>query len=334
MIDYLTDMQGRAVRYLRLSLTDRCNLRCLYCCNSSQYQPCISHPDVLRYEELLRIVRLMSTRGIEKVRLTGGEPFARKGCTEFIGMLRAEFPHLDIRLTTNGTLTYDHIPALARMKIGAINLSLDTFNAECFARITGKDALHTVLKALEALLSAGIRVKINAVGLKGLNDSELPEFLHLVKNEPVDVRFIEFMPMGAETCWSEEYFWSAEDILAQARSLADIQPVPRHHAQSGPARMFTIAGSKGRLGLITPLSNHFCGTCNRLRITPEGAVRTCLFDDKEYPLREILRNPQQGDAALMAALEQAIQHKPVGVELLRQRGLAAVAQKNMSKIGG
>jgi GTP 3',8-cyclase len=334
MLTCLTDMHGRAVRYLRLSITDRCNLRCLYCCNASQYQKFISHPDVLRYEELLRIVRLMSARGVEKVRLTGGEPFARKGCTEFMGMLRAEFPHLDVRVTTNGTLLYDHIPALARMKIGAVNLSLDTFDADRFARITGTDALHTVLKALEGLLSAGIRVKINAVGLKGVNDADLPEFLRLAAKEPVDVRFIEFMPMGAETCWSEKHFWSAEDILAQARSLATLQPVERVQARSGPARMFTLVGGKGRFGLITPLSNHFCASCIRLRITPEGAVRTCLFDDKEYPLREILRDPSQGDAALMAALEQAITHKPVGVELLRQRGLMAVAQKGMSKIGG
>ncbi len=332
-ISSLADARGRVVRYLRLSITDRCNLRCLYCRSDARLHD-IPHGHILRYEELLRLVRLAVARGVEKVRLTGGEPFARKGCMEFLGMLRAEFPQVDLRVTTNGTLLGGQAAALARMGVNAVNLSLDTFDAALFARITGRDMLPQVLTVLDDLVTAGIRVKINAVAMRGMNEGDLPEFLRLARDMPVDVRFIEFMPMGSETCWSPAYFWPASDILKKAGALAELTPDAHAQADSGPARMFTVAGGRGRFGVISPLSNHFCAACNRLRVTPDGHLRTCLYADKEYRLRGLLRHPLLGDAAVARVMELACHEKPLGVELLRARGAGAVASKGMSRIGG
>ena len=166
-IHALHDDHGRTVRYLRLSLTDRCNLRCLYCHSNARHQ-CIPHEKVLRYEEMIRLVQIVRGMGVGKVRLTGGEPFARKGCDDFLLRLRQRFDDLDIRITTNGTLLEEHIPLLQRIRISAVNLSLDSFDRETFARVTGRDMLPEVLRALDAMLAAGIRVKINAVGLRGI----------------------------------------------------------------------------------------------------------------------------------------------------------------------
>lgn len=330
---FLADARGRTVRYLRLSVTDRCNLRCLYCRSDARAHD-IPHDNILRYEELLRLVRLSVARGVEKVRLTGGEPFARRGCMAFLGMIRAEFPHIDLRVTTNGTLLRGEEATLARMGVNAVNLSLDTFDAARFARITGRDMLAEVLGVLEGLVTAGLRVKINAVAMRGVNEDDLPEFLRLARDMPVDVRFIEFMPMGSETCWSPDFFWPASDILRRANRLAALTPAERMREEGGPARMFSIAGGRGRFGVISPLSNHFCATCNRLRVTPDGRLRTCLYADREYGLRGLLRHPRLGDAAVARVMELACQDKPLGAELLRARRGNAVAAKGMSRIGG
>lgn len=329
----LTDQHGRTVRYLRLSVTDRCNLRCLYC-RSNARERCIPHAQVLRYEEMIRIVGAAVDYGIEKVRLTGGEPFARKGFLRLVEMLRASFPSVDIRITTNGTLLRPYVAALRDLGVSAVNVSLDSFRPEGFAAVTGQDLLPDVLAAMEALLEAGIRVKINAVGMRGVNDGQLSDFLAFARTHPVDVRFIEFMPMGNGTRWSEENFWPATEILEKARRLADLEPLERHAADSGPARMFSIRDGLGRFGLITPLSNHFCASCNRLRVTSDGWLRTCLFADKEYRLRGLLRHPGLGIEAVRRVLELANRRKPLGVQLLRARTVTAVAGKSMVGIGG
>ena len=220
----LHDDHGRTVRYLRLSLTDRCNLRCLYCHSNARHQ-CIPHEKVLRYEEMLRLVRIVRGMGVGKVRLTGGEPFARKGCDDFLLRLRQRFDDLDIRITTNGTLLEEHIPLLQRIRISAVNLSLDSFDRETFARVTGRDMLPDVLRALDAMLAAGIRVKINAVGLRGINDGQMADFVHAAMTLPVDVRFIEFMPMGSDTLWSPENFWPAGEIRAAVERHARLMPL-------------------------------------------------------------------------------------------------------------
>ena len=233
-IHALHDDHGRTVRYLRLSLTDRCNLRCLYCHSNARHQ-CIPHEKVLRYEEMIRLVQIVRGMGVGKVRLTGGEPFARKGCDDFLLRLRQCFDDLDIRITTNGTLLEEHIPLLQRIRISAVNLSLDSFDRETFARVTGRDMLPEVLRALDAMLAAGIRVKINAVGLRGINDGQLADFVHAAMTLPVDVRFIEFMPMGSDTLWSPENFWPASDIRAAVEQHVRLVPLgDANEGQRGP----------------------------------------------------------------------------------------------------
>ena len=330
----LCDSHGRRVRYLRLSVTDRCNLRCLYCRSQIQ-QKFIPHPQILRYEEILRLVGIETAAGITKLRLTGGEPFARKGCDRLLRMLRGRYPALDLRLTTNGTLVEPYIPLLKRIGLGAVNLSLDSFDRETFARVTGRDLLPAVLATLDGLLSAGIPVKINAVALRGINDQQLDDFVHAARSLPVDVRFIEFMPMGSGTLWRPETFWSADEIYREASRLAELRPEPARRETAGPARMFKVAGGKGRLGFISAVSCHFCATCNRLRLTCDGHLRTCLFDDREYPLLELLRRQDCTDAELDRVVRQACLHKPIGAEILKQRAQGqAVAEKQMVGIGG
>jgi len=350
----LTDAHGRKVRYLRLSVTDRCNLRCSYCwgCTEMRFIP---HDDVLRYEEMARIVDVAVEEGVEKVRLTGGEPFVRKGLTGFLDMLHQRHPALDIRITTNGTLLAPHAAALRGLGVSTVNISLDTFRRDRFAATTGRDMLPQVLEGIHAALDAGLGVKINAVALKGVNDDELATFLDFARSHPVDVRFIEFMPMGGGTSWTEDQFWGAPDILAAAERLADLVPLAPGERRKGPAKLWGIAGGLGRFGLITPLSDHFCGDCNRLRVTPDGRLRTCLFSDREYRLRPLLRHPKLGVDAVRRVLRLANRRKPLGYQLLARvragqlaelrgagqelpnapcEGGTAVANRRMSAIGG
>jgi cyclic pyranopterin phosphate synthase len=326
----IKDGYGREMRYLRLSVTDRCNLRCRYCRVDHAFIP---HAAILRYEEMERIVALAVAMGMGKVRLTGGEPFVRKGFPGFLSRLRERNPELDLRLTSNGVLLLPHVPLLREVK-AHVNLSLDSMRPERFARITGRDVLGSVLKSLEALAEAGVPFKVNAVALRGVNDDELPDFLRLARVYRVDVRFIEFMPMGGGTAWNENFYWPAGEILREARTLADLAPVPAHAGTDGPAVMYGIDGGPGRLGLITPLSSHFCGTCNRLRVTSDGRLRTCLFDDREYRLAPLLRYPALDDAALAEVLRRAALRKPFGSRILQNRGERAVTRRAMTSIGG
>lgn len=329
----LIDAHGRIVRYLRLSVTDRCNLRCLYC-NSNARTQCIPHPMVLRYEEMLHIVDVAVSLGIHKVRLTGGEPFARKGFAAFLEMLRAQYPALDIRITTNATLVRSHVQLLRDVGINAVNISLDSFDPASFARITGRDMLGEVRATIDALLQANIPLKINAVALRGITDLELPAFVDFVRHNPVDVRFIEFMPMGTDSQWSEKYFWPAAQIIEAVDNISPLTLCKEDPRTHGPARMYTLAGAKGRLGFITPLSNHFCLSCNRLRVTSDGRLRSCLFADREYNLLPALRHPRLGPDFLRRIFVAANARKPIGVDILRKRGSAPVSQKAMVGIGG
>lgn len=329
----IVDAHGRQVSYLRLSITDRCNLRCAYCfSNDIRFIP---HADVMRYEEILILVDLAKSLGIHKVRLTGGEPFVRKDFLWLVEHILARHPELDLRITTNATLLSGKVRTLKELGVRHLNVSLDTLNAGRFKDITGRDFFRQVRGALDEVMAEGIGLKVNAVAMRGVNDDELPAFLALARDNPLDLRFIEFMPMGADDLWSDMRYWPADDILRQARELADLTPVSQAEADRGPARVYTIAGGRGRLGLISPLSDHFCGTCNRLRITPDGRLRTCLFSDKEYRLLPLLRHPKLGPEAVLRAMRLASGSKPLGYKLLaaRTRG-RAVACKRMSAIGG
>ncbi|MDR2745469.1 MAG: GTP 3',8-cyclase MoaA, partial [Desulfovibrio sp.] len=261
----LTDAYGRVMRYLRLSVTDRCNLRCRYCRNG-KFERFIPHADILRYEEMLRFVGLATAMGISKIRITGGEPFARKGCASFLAMLRKRWPALALHITTNGTLLDPHVPLLARLGVKAVNLSLDSFDRATYAAMTGRDVLPAVIASMDKLLAAGLKVKINIVAVRGVNDSQVDDFVHAAKTLPVDLRFIEFMPMGSGTLWSRKNFWPAAEIKEEISRRARLTPAADNPENAGPARMYAVAGGRGRIGFITSMTDHFCSACNRLRL--------------------------------------------------------------------
>lgn len=329
----LTDNHGRTVDYLRVSITDRCNLRCMYCWSADGMQ-FIPHSNIITYEEIARLIDISVAMGVRKVRLTGGEPFARRNFLDLVEMLLTKHPDLDLRLTTNATLMNGKAKALAELGVRYVNISLDTFNRLKFQRITGRDMLRNVTRAIDDCLEHGLGVKINTVALKGINDDELPVFINFAKNNPVDVRFIEFMPMGSSSAWSESNFWSADEILSDAKKLAVLTKLEKKERRSGPAKLFGIEGGKGRLGLITPMSNHFCASCNRLRITANGQLRTCLFSDNEIDLRTMLRNSSITDTDIANVIHESNISKPLGIELLNAKRQNEVAETRMNAIGG
>lgn len=340
----LTDRHGRTVRYLRISVTDRCNLCCRYC--RDENVPFIEHEKILRFEEIEEVIQLAVKFGVHKLRFTGGEPFARKGFMDFLKKIHARFPQIGLKLTSNGTLLAPFLNELKELGV-SVNLSLDTLDREKFSAITGRDMLPVVLDNLHRMLDLGIPLKINAVAMRGINDEELPALAALAMDNPVDVRFIEFMPMGDETIWSKDLFWPAADILESAQRLWALEPVlPQCRCtessnysiaeELGPARLWKLRApdgrrSRGSFGLITSVTQSFCRSCNRLRLTADGHLRTCLFDDREYPIREALRT--EGPEAVGHIMVKAVSCKPVGAELLAaSRG--PVAHKRMSAIGG
>ncbi|MFP4517171.1 MAG: GTP 3',8-cyclase MoaA [Desulfovibrionales bacterium] len=329
----LKDNHGRQVSYMRISVTDRCNLRCFYCW-PKKFVRFIPHEDILTYEEILRLIRIGMSLGVDKVRLTGGEPFARKDFLGFLEQAVALNSGLDLRLTTNATMLRGKAAVLKDMGVKRLNISLDTLDRKKFERITGRDEHPLVIAAIDECLAQGLDIKINAVAMKGVNDDEVNDFLDLAATKSLDVRFIEFMPIGHKTIWSEEYFWPTRDIVATASRFADLRPLERHERSSGPARMFQIGEGPGRFGVISAVSDHFCAKCNRLRITADGRLRTCLFSDKEYRLRPILRSAHLGDEHLCRILTLANAIKPMGFEQLGKREGSSVCSRNMSAIGG
>lgn len=329
----LADSFGRVVSYLRVSVTDRCNLRCMYCRPVKDFQA-ISHSDILSYEEYLRIIRLGAPLGLTKVRLTGGEPLARRGFDRFLEQVMLAAPGMDVRLTTNGTLLPGRAKTLASLGLKAVNISLDSLDPGNFHRITGADLFADVRRGIDECLEAGLRVKVNAVALRGVNDHELAAFVELARTHPLDMRFIEFMPIGGDTLWEDTLYWPASDILEQAGRMAELSPVHHGDEGHGPARMWSIAGGRGRLGVISGLSGHYCLSCNRLRLTCDGRLRPCLYSDTEYRLRPLLRSAKTSEARILEVLRRALARKPMGHKLLAERRKRGVCSKPMTAIGG
>jgi len=329
----LIDSHGRKVSYLRLSITDRCNLRCLYCRPESDWT-FLPHEQILTFEEMSELVDVAQAAGVEKVRLTGGEPFARKGFMPFLGRLHAKYPALDLRITTNGTMFSGRLEELRDTGVTCLNISLDTLKREKFQEITGVDGYDLVREGMDACLKIGMRIKVNVVALKGVNDDELPGFVDFARSLGVDVRFIEFMPIGYKSRWSRENYWPAKDIIAAVEELVPLDEVREASRNSGPARMYRIAGGSGRIGVISAVSNHFCESCNRFRVTSDGKLRTCLFSDREYDVRSILRDPKHTTQDLLDLFDLANREKPMGYRLLQERNSNQVCDRVMTAIGG
>lgn len=329
----LIDPHGRRVSYLRLSITDRCNLRCLYCRPEEEWV-FLPHDRILTYEEMAELVEVSKRAGVEKIRLTGGEPFARKGFIAFAGRLHATYPDLDLRITTNGTMLAGRVRELREAGIACLNISLDTLERAKFEEITRVDAYDKVRAAIDECLQGGLRVKINVVALKGINDGELPGFVDFAREYGVDVRFIEFMPIGYASRWSRDNYWPADELIASVEQLVSLDEVREISRNSGPARMYRIAGSSGRIGVISAVSHHFCDSCNRFRVTSDGKLRTCLFSDKEYDIRAILRTPGHSADDLLALFQRANAEKPMGYRLLQNKQQTQVCDRVMTAIGG
>ena len=339
------DQFHRTISYLRLSLTDRCNLRCMYCMPEEKNTPLpkvkareiLSHSELLSYEELLRVVGCAVKLGMHKLRLTGGEPLLRRGVMGFIDEL-SKIDGLDeIRLTTNGVLLQDRAKELYEKGIRHLNISLDTLQPEKFTSITGRDMFQKVMAGIKESMELGFRIKLNVVAMRGVNDDEFLEFGKFALQHTLQVRFIEFMPVGEKNSWKKKQFIAAKDIKTMLESLGELTPLSRHGVQ-GPARMFTLRdehGNTGKVGFISPISNHFCDQCNRLRLTSEGRLRSCLLHDMETDIKRMLREGCT-DLELENAIKQAILNKPQGhvIQGGPERRDSGSCQGAMSRIGG
>ncbi len=340
----LLDQFSRTISYLRLSLTDRCNLNCLYCRpgNNDEHShlkasEIVSASELLSYEELLRVVTLTVSLGMTKIRLTGGEPLLRKGIFGFIENLTRISGLEEIRLTTNGVLLEDKAKVLWDMGIRHLNISLDSLQRSKFHRITGKDYFDRVWKGIQVAKDLGFKIKLNVVAIRGINDDEFVDFGKFALREPIPIRFIEFMPLGEHESWKKHKFIAADEIKDMLSTLGELKNLERNK-QQGPARMFLLKnslGEVGRIGFISPISHHFCEKCNRLRLTSEGKLRSCLLHDRETDIKRILR---QGctDQELEDAIRQAVLNKPQGHSLKNApRGDSQnYCKGNMSRIGG
>lgn len=334
----LTDLFSRSISYLRLSLTDRCNLRCMYCVTEDESSGCLSkltHEELLTYEELLRVVRVAVAMGITKVRLTGGEPLVRRNVLRFIRDLTRIEGLDDVRITTNGVLLEQYGRELLDAGVTKVNISLDSLHPERVAAITGVDCFDAVWRGVETVLALGFfPVKLNMVAMRHINDDEILDFARLSQQLPLQVRFIEFMPIGESSRWNADTYISTDEIMARISTLGELIPQQKGR-NDGPAKVFRLgADAVGALGFISPLSHHFCDRCNRLRLTSAGGLRSCLLHDEEVDLRAVLRS-EPTDAAIREALLAAIRNKPQGHQLEeRMRRSGGDCHGRMSRIGG
>lgn len=334
----MKDSHGRTIDYLRISLTDRCNLRCIYCMPEEGVQA-LSHTDILRLEEIERIVRIAAEAGIKHIRLTGGEPLVRRGVVDLVRAIN-DIPGIErVALTTNGILLPRMAEELAAAGLSRVNISLDTLDPDQYRAITRCGSFDDAMAGIDAALAAGFDpVKVNAVVVRSLNQDVL-SFARMSIDRPLHVRFIEYMPVG-ESAGACGCGWGKQDVIpsdelremidtqAQAAGLGPLKPAMKHTPSGwGPACYYEFENAKGTVGFISPLSRHFCSECNRLRLTADGKIRPCLFSDDEYDVREVLRSGADDDAVrevLYAALgaKPDEHHDKVGTE------------RGMSQIGG
>jgi cyclic pyranopterin phosphate synthase len=322
-----TDTYGRRINYLRLSVTDRCNLRCQYCMPAEGIQK-LRHSDILSFEELHRIARLAVSLGIEKIRITGGEPLVRKGLTSLLQNLSAIDGLKELVVTTNGLLLREFATDLRRAGVHRLNVSLDSMQRETFSTLTRGGDLKQALDGIDAAEEAGFPpVKINTVVIRGVNDSEVLDFAALTLRTPHQVRFIEYMPTSTAPDWSSAFI-SGEEILEQIHKVYPLNPLPNAGA-AGPAKIFRVPGALGTIGIITPISSHFCASCNRIRVTASGIVKGCLFDNGKTSLKPYL---QGSDDELRAVLMRILKNKPDRHHLLDRESL--ITPFSMVEIGG
>jgi len=327
----LRDSYGRIADDLRISITDRCNFRCIYCMPAEGLK-WLKRDDLLRFEEITRLARLFVERyGVRTIRITGGEPLVRVKVEELVGMINEIDPTLDITMTTNGVLLREKARLLRDAGLKRINISLDTLHMDRFHEIARSDAFVRVMDGIKASREAGLwPIKLNMVVMSGQNDDEVVDFARLARDEGYEVRFIEFMPLDGDNIWTVDQVVPSRRIQEQIEDLFPLQPVV--DTRPGPATRFKFAdGAPGGVGFISSVSQAFCTTCNRIRLTAEGGLRTCLFSLQETPLRELIRSGASDDH-LGRVIETAVWRKEEG-HLINQPGFIKPA-KSMSQIGG
>jgi GTP 3',8-cyclase len=326
----LVDGHGRPIGDVRISVTDRCNFRCQYCM-PAEGLPWLNRSDLLTYEEIERIVALLAAMGVHDVRLTGGEPLVRKELWRLVERLSAIEDVRDLSLTTNGYLLAQQVEDLVRAGLRRVNVSLDSLAPDRFFQLTRRDSLHQVLEGLEAAQRyPQLRpIKVNVVALKDFTEDEVVRFAEFARQHPYEVRFIEFMPLDADRSWTREKVLPNRDIVAMIDEVYPLEPIGRE--RHGTARRYRFADGNGEMGFISPVSEPFCGDCNRIRLTAEGQLRTCLFSLNETDLRGPLR-----DGASDAELEQIVRAAVWRKELKHHVNDPGFVQplRTMSRIGG
>jgi len=333
----LIDNFGREISYLRVSITDRCNYRCVYCQSEKEFE-FIPHQEILRFEEIVEIVQEAVNLGITKVRITGGEPLVREGIVNFIKQLRRIDKLEDISLTTNAFFLSEYAEKLKDAGLNRVNISLDSLQEEKYKKITRGGSLEKALKGIDSALKVGLLpIKINTVLIRGINDDEVEDFVRLTLEKPLNIRFIEFMPSGEEVINEfENKFISVQEIKEKLIKKYLLNPVKISIA-NGPAKYYQIKGGQGTIGFITALSQHFCKTCNRIRLTSEGKLRPCLFSNAEVDIKQAIRNAKTDDKIIRSKIirnniGEAVSIKPEGHKLNEK--FSNKDSFKMSKIGG
>jgi cyclic pyranopterin phosphate synthase len=330
VLEPLRDGHGRLIGDLRVSVTDRCNFRCQYCM-PAEGLPWLDRDEVLRFEEIARLVGVLGAMGVHDVRLTGGEPLVRRDFPRLVSMLKQIEDLHDLSVTTNGFLLERDAEALVRAGVDRFNVSIDSLQRDRFFELTRRDALPQVLRGLELLGSfpEAHPIKINAVAIRGFTEEEAIPFAELARRTPYEVRFIEFMPLDADHAWSADQVLTGEEIRAAINAVHPLEPAPRE--PSATARVYRFADGHGRIGFINPVSEPFCADCNRIRLTADGRLRTCLFSLNETDLRGPLRAGAD-DRELERIIRQAVWRK----ELKHHVGEPGFIQpaRTMSSIGG
>ncbi len=328
----LYDNHGRQINYLRLAVTDRCNLRCFYCMPEEgiKYMP---KKELLSYEEMERIVRIMAKMGIRKIRITGGEPFLRKGMMDFIQTLHSINGIEQLNVTTNGTMTKALVPDFKKVGIKSVNLSLDSLDQKRFFDITRRNDFSKVMDTFHQLLEYNIPTKINAVVMNGRNIEDIVPMINLTRDYPVSVRFIEEMPFNGTGEQAQVEAWDYPKILDHIKSnFPTIKKIkdPKHSTSFN----YKIPGFKGSVGIIAAYSRLFCGSCNRIRLTPQGMLKTCLYDDGVFNIKKIIRNGGTDEHLKTALLEALGNRAKDGFEAEKNRTFGRPVSESMATIGG
>lgn len=328
----LIDTHGRHINYLRISITDHCNLRCNYCTPFSERNP-LAHTEILSYEEMFKAAEAAVMAGISKIRITGGEPLARKGIIDFCAMLSRIQGLKSLALTTNGVFLEDMAQSLFDAGVGRVNVSLDTLQPDRFTMITGSDLFSRVISGIQRAEKTGFfPIKINTVVMRGINDDEVADLANLTLKKPYHVRFIELMPTKSRAYGNyRSLFMPVEEIMKKIYQIGELR-IGSAANTYGPARMCILPGALGKIGFIAALSWHFCGSCNRLRLTADGKIKSCLFSEEEIDIKGPLRAGAPM-VELVDIFKKAVIKKPHG-HYLNENSKRYVSPQSMCAIGG